>query len=194
MQRSDSQTGTSSAMFRFSYRVVPVGYVPSTGSALTGSESPCIARIGPITSRTNSGAESGTSVSRMRWPAAFDGTRISCRFARALSIAWKFFWTIALPFLAYVRSVAALIASIALSLGMTPDSAKKHVCRMVLTRDPSPSPDATFDASMTWSFSFFSMICCCTTRGISSHTSSGGYGLLMSTVAPGAAAPSVSSL
>src|SRR4029078_10658136 len=71
---------------------------------------------------------------------------------------------------------------------------KKPVGRMVVRRDPRPSPDATFDASMTWSASFFSMICCCTSRGISSHTSSGAYGLLMSTVAPGAAGPSVSSL
>ena len=110
----------------------------------------------------------------MRWPAAFDGTRTSCRFARALSIAWKFFWTIALPFLAYVLSVARLIASIAFSFGITPDNAKKHVCRMVLTRDPRPSPDATFDASMTWTLRCLSMICCCTSRGISSHTSSGG--------------------
>ena len=106
----------------------------------------------------------------------------------------KFFWTIALPFLAYVFSVAALIASIALSLGITPDSAKKHVCRIVFTRDPRPSPDATFDASMTWSLRCLSMICCCTSRGISSQTSSDEYGLLMSTVAPGAAAASVSSL
>ena len=47
---------------------------------------------------------------------------------------------------------------------------------------------------MTYSFSFFSMNCFCTSRGSSSHTSPGGYGLLMSTVAPGAAASSVSSL
>ena len=173
MQRSDSQTGTSSAMFRFSYRAVPVGYVPSTGSALTGSVSPRSARIGAVTLRTKSGAESGTSVRRMRWPAAFAGTRTSCRFATALSIAAKFFWTIALPFFAYVFSVARLIASMALSRGITPDSAKKHVCRMVFTREPRPRPDATPDASMTWSLSFLSTICCCTSRGSSFQTSSG---------------------
>ncbi len=38
------------------------------------------------------------------------------------------------------------------------------------------------------------MICCCTLRGSSSQISSGPYGLLMSTVAPGAAAPSTSCL
>ena len=46
---------------------------------------------------------------------------------------------------------------------------------------------------MTYSLSL-SMICCCTSCGSSSQTSSAGYGLLMSTVAPGAAAASVSSL
>ena len=100
MQRSDSQTGTSSAMFRFSYLAVPVGNVPSTGRALTGSVSPRSARIGAVTLRTKSGAVSGTSVRRILLPAAFAGMRTSCRFARALSIAAKFFSTIALPFLA----------------------------------------------------------------------------------------------
>ena len=112
----------------------------------------------------------------MRWPAAFAGTRTSCRFARALSIAAKFFSTIAFPFFAYVFSVARLIASMALSRGITPDSAKKHVCRMVFTREPRPRPDATPDASMTWSLSFLSTICCCTSRGISFQTSSGAVG------------------
>ena len=102
-----------------------------------------------MTLRTKSGADSGMSVSRIRWPAAVAGTRTSCRLPAALSIAAKFFWTTSLPFLAYVRSVACLIASIALSRGITPESAKKHVCRMVFTREPRPSPEATLDASMT---------------------------------------------
>jgi hypothetical protein len=72
----------------------------------------------------------------------------------------KFFRTISLPFFAYVFSVARLIASMALSRGITPESAKKHVCRMVLTREPRPSPDATPDASITWTLSFLSTICC----------------------------------
>jgi hypothetical protein len=37
MHDSESQDATSSEMLRFSYCVVPLGYVPSTGSALTGS-------------------------------------------------------------------------------------------------------------------------------------------------------------
>ena len=69
-------------------------------------------------------------------------------------------------------SVACLIASIALSRGITPDSAKKHVCRIVFTRDPRPRPEATRDASITWSLSFLSMNCCCTSRGSSFQTSS----------------------
>ena len=37
MHSSESQAATISEMLRFSYCVVPLGYVPSTGSALTGS-------------------------------------------------------------------------------------------------------------------------------------------------------------
>ena len=40
MQIEESQTGIIWAMARFSYLVVPVGKVPSTGSALTGRKSP----------------------------------------------------------------------------------------------------------------------------------------------------------
>ena len=125
---------------------------------------------------------------------AVAGTGTACRLATALSIAAKFFWTIALPFRAYVRSVARLIASIALSRGITPESAKKHVCRIVFTRDPRPRSEATLDASMTCTDSFLAMICCCTSFGSSSQTASAGYGLLIRTVAPGAAALNMSSL
>jgi hypothetical protein len=61
MQSSESQTATMSEMLRFSYLVVPLGYVPSTGSALTGSSSPRPAIIAAVTVRTNSGASAGTS-------------------------------------------------------------------------------------------------------------------------------------
>ncbi len=40
MQMLGSQIGISCAMARFSQRAVPVGQVPSTGIALTGSRSP----------------------------------------------------------------------------------------------------------------------------------------------------------
>ena len=43
-------------MLRFSYWVVPVGKVPSTGNALTGSRSPWPAIIGAVTRSTKSGA------------------------------------------------------------------------------------------------------------------------------------------
>ena len=47
-------------MLRFSYWVVPLGYVPSTGIALTGSSSPRPAIIVAVTVCTKSGAKSGT--------------------------------------------------------------------------------------------------------------------------------------
>ena len=40
MHKSDSQTGISRAILRFSHLVVPVGKVPSTGMADTGTVSP----------------------------------------------------------------------------------------------------------------------------------------------------------
>ena len=49
-------------MARFSYCVVPVGKVPSTGSALTGSWSPSPAIMIAVTRWTKSGAPSGMSV------------------------------------------------------------------------------------------------------------------------------------
>src|SRR5512146_2016179 len=65
MHRSDSHTGISRAMLRFSHFVVPVGKVPSTGMAETGTESPSKAIIGPSTSRTNAGASAGTGARRV---------------------------------------------------------------------------------------------------------------------------------
>jgi len=57
VQRSaSSQTGTKSAIPRFSYCVVPVGKVPSTENALTGNESPFPAKIVPKISLTKSSA------------------------------------------------------------------------------------------------------------------------------------------
>ena len=42
-----------------------------------------------------------------------------------------------------------LMASMALSRGSTPDSAKKQTCMMVLMRPPMPLSRATFVASIT---------------------------------------------
>ena len=79
MQVSGSHTATRSEMLRFSYAAVPLGYVPSTGNALTGSSSPRPASIMPVTERTNSGAESGT------------GERMSCSDVSrpGISTAWS---------------------------------------------------------------------------------------------------------
>ena len=66
MHSSESQAATNSEMLRFSYCVVPLGYVPSTGSALTGSSSPRPAIIAAVTVRTNSGACAGTGGSSSR--------------------------------------------------------------------------------------------------------------------------------
>ena len=60
MQMAVSHTGISSAMARFSQRVVPEGHVPSTGNALTGSKSPLLASITAVTRWTKSGASAGT--------------------------------------------------------------------------------------------------------------------------------------
>ena len=51
---ASSQTGTKSAIPRFSNMAVPVGNVPSAGKALTGNSSPLPAKIVPKTSFTNS--------------------------------------------------------------------------------------------------------------------------------------------
>ena len=72
MQIVSSQTGICWAIARFSHFVVPVGNVPSTGSALTGSRSPSPAMSRAVTSLTKSGALSGTSArmaaAPLTWP------------------------------------------------------------------------------------------------------------------------------
>jgi hypothetical protein len=60
MQTSGSQIGMVNAMARFSYFVVPLGKVPSTGSALTGSRSPSPAIRREVTRATKSGTSTGT--------------------------------------------------------------------------------------------------------------------------------------
>src|SRR5690242_14124330 len=88
IQIDGSQTGISSAIFRFSHLAVPDGYVPSTGSALTGNESPSPAIIGPITLRTKSGASCGTGGWRVILLVTSSGTVTSYRFASVWSTAW----------------------------------------------------------------------------------------------------------
>ena len=61
MQIAGSQIGIIWAIARFSYLVVPVGKVPSTGNALTGSRSPSPAISRVVMRATKSGTSSETS-------------------------------------------------------------------------------------------------------------------------------------
>ncbi len=97
MQIAGSQTGISAAMFRFSHWAVPVGQVPSTGNALTGSRSPLPASMTAVTRWTKSGAASATIGGIVRVADAAPGTFTSCRCASVRSTAAKFAWTTASP-------------------------------------------------------------------------------------------------
>ena len=55
-----SHTGISSAMLRFSWRAVPVGQVPSTGSSDTGRASPLPLISGMVTRRVKASRPSAT--------------------------------------------------------------------------------------------------------------------------------------
>jgi hypothetical protein len=83
MHTSGSQMGISLAIERFSYVAVPVGNVPSTGSALTGSRSPSPAMSVAVTRLTKSGASSGTVISIDRRLVTSAGTSTRCRLASA---------------------------------------------------------------------------------------------------------------
>ena len=74
MQIGPSQTGISSARFRFSHFAVAVGQVPSTGKALTGSRSPLFSSITAVTRRTKSGASGATTGGRPRVEVILPGT------------------------------------------------------------------------------------------------------------------------
>src|SRR5664279_223742 len=98
MQRSVYHTGISIAMLRFSHCAVPVGNVPSTGKALTGSWSPRPAMISAVTSCTNFGASLATMGGILIVLDATAGTLTSIRLAMVWSTARKFFWTTSSPF------------------------------------------------------------------------------------------------
>ncbi len=148
MQTSGSQIGMVWAMARFSYLVVPLGKVPSTGSALTGSRSPSPAITREVKRATKSGTSTGTGGvvgrSLLTLPSGTCARRSS-----ELSMARKLRWTMASPRLAYVFSTKALIRAIASSAGRIPASWKKHGCMMVLIRLPMPASSATATASIT---------------------------------------------
>ena len=97
MQMSASQIGSSWAIARFSYCAVPVGNVPSTGNADTGSRSPSPAINRAVTRVTKSGASAGRTVS-MRYPGVTSaGTSTRESAAREASIAAKLRSTIVAP-------------------------------------------------------------------------------------------------
>ena len=87
MHRSGSHTGIDSARLRFSHLAVPVGKVPSTGSALTGSRSPSPARMRAVTCWKKSGAPTATEAIRRPVDSASAGTSMRCISLSARSIA-----------------------------------------------------------------------------------------------------------
>jgi len=87
MHRSGSQSATNSEILRFSYCAVPLGHVPSDGSALTGSSSPSPAIIAAVTLWTNSGAFAGTTGSSSVVEVTSRGTSTLSRFPRVWSTA-----------------------------------------------------------------------------------------------------------
>ena len=88
--------------------------------------------------------------------------------------------------------MAALIFAIASSRGITPESAKKQVCMIVLIRPPSWTSCATFAASIAKMRTCFSIAAAWTSRGSASQTSSGACGAFNRKIAPGAAWSSTS--
>src|SRR5271155_4983298 len=86
--------------------------------------------------------------------------------------------------------MADLILAIASSRGSTPEIAKKQVCSTVLVRPASPASRAIRPASIAYTSIRFARTFSWTGRGSASHTSSGGWVQLSSSVAPRAARPS----
>ena len=98
MQISGSQIGISSAIDLFSHLAVPVGKVPSTGSADTGSRSPLPAIIVAVIRVTKSGATLGTG-SAIALPSATGPTSTRNSAATARSTASSLRVTTACPLL-----------------------------------------------------------------------------------------------
>src|SRR4249920_10051 len=87
MHTDGSHTGISVATVRFSHWDVPVGQVPSTGNALTGSRSPWLASITAVTRLTKSGALA-EMIGGIRYDAVGDpGTATSWRWSSVASTA-----------------------------------------------------------------------------------------------------------
>ena len=84
-------------MARFSYRAVPVGNVPSTGSADTGRRSPSPAIMRAVTRVTKSGASAGKALAMLCFDVTSDGMSMRTRAASEASIAAKLRSTIVAP-------------------------------------------------------------------------------------------------
>ena len=176
MQIGSSQIGIICAIARFSYFVVPVGNVPSTGSALTGSRSPSPAISRAVTSRTKSGAVSGTSdaIGRRRadGPQGDPAQPLDRQVDRG---------EVALD-----DGVAALRVGLLHEVldprrsprrpAARPTRWKKQGCMTVLMRLPMPISAATAIASITHRSICFSTSWCWISTGRCSQTSSGPYG------------------
>ena len=89
VQMVSSQIGISWAMLRFSHCAVPVGKVPSTGIAETGSRLPLPSSIIAVTRCTKSGADSATAERRVRAESAWSGSGTSRNAASDASTAAK---------------------------------------------------------------------------------------------------------
>ena len=142
MQSASSQTGISAAMLRFSHFDVPVGHVPSTGNALTGSRSPWFASITRRHALDEVRRASGTGGGqRRRVVGASAARRPRCRCGeRRVHRGEVLLRPPPSPRLR-VRlfdRVLDLRRSPA-SRGSTPEIAKKHVCMIVLMRVPRPA-------------------------------------------------------
>jgi len=174
MHASGSHSAITSEMFRFSYLVVPEGKVPSTGRALTGSESPVPNSMDAVTLRTNSGAPAGTGGIIDVSETGTAGTSTRCNSDTEVSTASSFLATTSAPLRAYVLRMVCLTFSIAASRGITLLIAKKQVCSTVLVRRPIPALRATIRASTVHSSMPRSMIRCCIGRGSISNTACGG--------------------
>ena len=174
MHRSGSQAATSSEMLRFSYAVVPLGYVPSAGSALTGRSSPRQAIIAAVTVRTNAGACAGTVGGSSRVAVTRPGSGTRCRPASVRSTAAWLRSTASAPRRPYVFAIDALMLAIACSRGSTPEMARKQVWSTTLIRPAWPASRAIRLASITYSSMRLARICSWTGRGSASQTWSGG--------------------
>ena len=99
MQVALFHSGTLMAMLRFSYWVVAVGQVPSSGMAETGRLSPSWRIITAVTSLTNCGADAATVAGLRSLPEGAAGTVTSSMASLAASMASQFSFTTSSPFL-----------------------------------------------------------------------------------------------